>query len=147
MKISAKGRYGLASMAFLARYVTSETPTTILTIAERLSISKIYLEQVFSLLKRAGLVRSSKGSQGGYQLARLPREISAYDVLAAIELSLLEKPGLSTGGAKEMEAALTTCVYTPLDEAIMATLRSVSLEDILVEMDRQKSADSLMYFI
>lgn len=147
MKISAKGRYGLASMAFLARYVTSETPTTILTIAEKLSISKIYLEQVFSLLKRAGLVRSSKGSQGGYQLARLPREISAYDVLAAIELSLLEKPGPSTGGAKEMEAALNACVYTPLDEAIIATLRSVSLEDILVEMDRQKSADSLMYFI
>ena len=58
---------------------------------EKLGISKIYLEQVFSLLKRARLVNSIKGSQGGYQLSRAPRAITAYDILSAIELSLMEE--------------------------------------------------------
>ena len=94
MKISAKGRYGLAAMAFLARISQATSPTTILTISENLGISKIYLEQVFSLLKHARLVTSSKGSQGGYQLARTPQEITAWDVLSAIELPLTEKAGV-----------------------------------------------------
>lgn len=91
MKISAKGRYGLAAMTYLARNYEAGTPITIISISEKLGISKIYLEQVFSLLKRARLVNSIKGSQGGYQLAHAPREITAYDVLASIELSLMEK--------------------------------------------------------
>ena len=69
MKISAKGRYGLAAMTYLARNYAAGTPITIVSISEKLGISKIYLEQVFSLLKRARLVNSIKGSQGGYQLA------------------------------------------------------------------------------
>ena len=86
MKISAKGRYGLAAMTYLARNYASGSPITIISISEKLGISKIYLEQVFSLLKRANLVHSIKGSQGGYQLAREPRAISAYDILSSIEL-------------------------------------------------------------
>ena len=74
MKISAKGRYGLAAMTYLARNYASGSPITIISISEKLGISKIYLEQVFSLLKRARLVNSIKGSQGGYQLAREPRD-------------------------------------------------------------------------
>ena len=53
MKISAKGRYGLAAMTYLARNYASGSPVTIVSISEKLGISKIYLEQVFSLLKRA----------------------------------------------------------------------------------------------
>ena len=98
MKISAKGRYGLAAMAYLAANYAAGTPITIISISEKLGISKIYLEQVFSLLKRAQLVISIKGSQGGYQLAKAPRDISAYDILSAIELSLMEKTASSTTG-------------------------------------------------
>ena len=96
MKISAKGRYGLAAMAYLARNFESGTPVTIISISERLGISKIYLEQVFSLLKRSQLVRSIKGSQGGYQLMRPPGNITAFDVLSAIELGLMEKAGTAS---------------------------------------------------
>ena len=60
MKISAKGRYGLAAMTYLARNYEAGTPITIISISEKLGISKIYLEQVFSLLKRARLVNSIK---------------------------------------------------------------------------------------
>ena len=148
MKISAKGRYGLAAMAFLARIGQANSPTTILTISENLGISKIYLEQVFSLLKHARLVTSSKGSQGGYHLARAAQEITAWDVLAAIELPLTEKAGPATGDAQEaLEQALTNCVYDPLDAAIRKALQGVNLCSILEEADRQKSEENIMYFI
>lgn len=148
MKISAKGRYGLAAMAFLAGVSQESSPTTILKISESLGISKIYLEQVFSLLKHARLVNSSKGSQGGYQLARAPQDITAWDVLSAIELPLTEKPGPATGEAQEdLEQALATCVYDPLDDAVQKALRDVNLCAILDEADRQKSKENIMYFI
>lgn len=63
MKISAKGRYGLAAMTYLARNYASGSPVTIVSISEKLGISKIYLEQVFSLLKRARLVNSIKAAK------------------------------------------------------------------------------------
>lgn len=148
MKISAKGRYGLAAMAFLARIGQANSPTTILTISESLGISKIYLEQVFSLLKHARLVTSSKGSQGGYHLARAAQEITAWDVLSAIELPLTERASPATGDAQEdLEQALTNCVYEPLDTAIRTTLQSVSLRTIIEEEDRRNSEDNIMYFI
>ena len=76
MKISAKARYGLATMIKLAQLYSREENITVLRLAETLHISKIYLEQVFALLKRAQLVVSTKGAQGGYQLARAPETIT-----------------------------------------------------------------------
>ncbi|MDD6383363.1 RrF2 family transcriptional regulator [Mitsuokella sp.] len=148
MKISAKGRYGLAAMTYLARNYEAGTPITIISISEKLGISKIYLEQVFSLLKRARLVNSIKGSQGGYQLAHAPREITAYDVLASIELSLMEKTApAAQEKMPELDRALAARVFDPLDEAIKKTLSAVSLDNILTAIDQEKDADSLMYFI
>ena len=137
MKISAKGRYGLAAMTYLARNYASGSPVTIVSISEKLGISKIYLEQVFSLLKRARLVNSIKGSQGGYQLSRAPREITPYDILSSIELSLMEETApAAQEKMPELDRALAACVFTPLDEAIQKTLSSVSLDDILTAIDK-----------
>lgn len=145
MRISAKGRYGLAALVYLARRYESDTPVTIISIAEEMGISKIYLEQVFSLLKRAQLVSSIKGSQGGYKLARKPREISAYDILATIELSLMEEAAAATEKMPEFDRAIAACVYAPLDKAVKESLSSVNLDDILTAIDQE--AMSLMYFI
>jgi Rrf2 family transcriptional regulator, cysteine metabolism repressor len=91
MRISAKGRYALAAVISMAQQYSNGEYITVISISEKLGISKIYLEQVFSLLKRGGLVRSVKGSQGGYQLARTPGRINVLDVLSAVENSLFEK--------------------------------------------------------
>ena len=147
MKISAKGRYGLAAMTYLARNFASGSPITIISISEKLGISKIYLEQVFSLLKRAQLVNSIKGSQGGYQLAHEPREISAYDILSSIELSLMEKVSPAAEKMPALDRALAAKVFTPLDEQLKETLSAVSLDDILTAIEAEKETDSLMYFI
>ena len=148
MKISAKGRYGLAAMTYLARSYAAGAPITIISISEKLGISKIYLEQVFSLLKRARLVNSITGSQGGYQLSRAPRAITAYDILSAIELSLMEEAApASPEKMPELDRALASRVYRPLDEAIHKSLAAVTLDEILTAIDEEKDASSLMYFI
>ena len=92
MRISAKGRYALAAVISMAQQYHSGEFITLISISEKLGISKIYLEQVFSLLKRGELVTSVKGAQGGYQLARIPRQISALDVLTAEDDRLEVKP-------------------------------------------------------
>ena len=75
MKISTKGRYGLKAMFELAcRY--GETPVSIRAIAEAQGISEHYLEQLFKKLRKAGVVQSIRGAQGGYALARPPEEIT-----------------------------------------------------------------------
>ena len=146
MKISAKGRYGLVAMTHLAQNFNTGTPITIISISNKLGISKIYLEQVFALLKRAKLVTSIKGSQGGYQLMYKPTDITVYDILAAIELSLME-PTFSESKFPELDKAINTCVYEPLDKNIFDLLKSVTLEDILNAVNKEMDAASMMYFI
>ena len=146
MKISAKGRYGLVAMTHLAQNFENGTPITIISISQKLGISKIYLEQVFSLLKRAKLVTSIKGSQGGYQLSNKPNEITVYDILSAIELSLME-PTISESKVSELDRAINACVYDPLDKRIFELLESITLEDILQAVNREMDTSSLMYFI
>lgn len=147
MRISAKGRYGLAAMTHIAMNYEAGQPITIIRISDTLGISKIYLEQVFSLLKRAGLVLSIKGSQGGYQLANAPKDITVYDVLAAIEASLTEK---ADDTVKEKSPLLDTAmkekVFNRIDDTIKLVLEDVTLEDLVHEVEN-KQTDNLMYFI
>ena len=148
MKISAKGRYGLAAMSYIAQNYRTGSPITIISIAEKLGISKIYLEQVFSLLKRAGLVTSIKGAQGGYQLVQAPAAITVYDILGAIELALVEKAEDTVKEqAPALDKALQQAVFEVIDSTLQEKLQAISLQDILNETEKQKSAGDFMYFI
>ena len=148
MKISAKGRYGLAAMSYIAQNHRTGSPITIISIAEKLGISKIYLEQVFSLLKRAGLVTSIKGAQGGYQLVQAPAAITVYDILGAIELALVEKAEDTVKEqAPALDKALQRAVFEVIDSTLQEKLQAISLQDILNETEKQKSAGDFMYFI
>jgi Rrf2 family protein len=91
MRISAKSRYALAAVIHMARLWGTGEPVTVPSIAEKLGLSKIYLEQSFALLRRGGLVGASKGAQGGYLLAPAAEEITVFDVLSASELPLWKK--------------------------------------------------------
>lgn len=75
MRISAKGRYALAAIISMAQQYNSGEHITVISISEKLGLSKIYLEQVFALLKKAEIVSSAKGAQGGYQLTRMPGQM------------------------------------------------------------------------
>jgi Rrf2 family protein len=121
---------------------------TVISISEQLGISKIYLEQVFSLLKRGGLVTSVKGAQGGYLLTRMPREITAYDVLSAVEISLFESAeNTVTEKAPHIDSAMKSLTFNALDEAAKLSLKKTSLEDLVLESEKHKGKDGLMFFI
>jgi len=148
MRISAKGRYALAAVINMAENHNNGEYITVVSISEKLGISKIYLEQVFSLLKRGGIVISVKGAQGGYQLARMPRQITVLDVLSAVELSLFE-PAEETVQAKapEIDTAMRSSVFDVIDSAVKKTLEKITLSDLVNEVEKHKADQGLMFFI
>ena len=87
MKLSTKGRYGVKAMLDLAIH-NSEGQIALKNIAERQEISENYLEQLFAILKKAGLVKSIRGAQGGYILANEPYKTTVGSILRALEGSL-----------------------------------------------------------
>lgn len=148
MKISSRCRYGIASMISIASSNNVNEQVTILSISEKLGISKIYLEQVFSLLKRSGLVISIKGSQGGYKLSKSPEDITAYDIIQAIETSLFEKTERSVSDSViEIDNVMGELIFERLDIAIYEKLSKVTLKDLALEVKNQTKRDNTMFYI
>ena len=148
MRISAKGRYALASTIHMAQIHNNNEYITLISISEKLGISKIYLEQVFSLLKHGGIVSSIKGAQGGYQLTRVPQQITVYDILRSVETTLFEHAEETiTGSFPEIETAMNSVIYHPLDHVIKSTLQGITLYDLVSEAEKHKSDQSFMFFI
>ncbi len=148
MRISARGRYALAAMIDLAKNYADGNFITVTSIADRLGISKIYLEQVFSMLKKGGVVISVKGSQGGYQLASTPHQITAYDVLYPVETSIFDiTDDTVKNEAPEIEVAMRNLVFDDLDKAVEAPLKRVTLYNLINEAEKQRTDMGYMYFI
>jgi Rrf2 family protein len=148
VRISTKGRYALAAVTHMAGHYESAENLTVISIAERLGTSKIYLEQIFSLLKRGGLLNSAKGAQGGYQLTRVPRQITVADVLSAVELSLFEETkSAMSGNAPEIDMAIRLSVFDVLDKQIKDTLINITLEDLVLAAEKYKSDGNMMFYI
>ena len=144
MKISAKSRYALAALVYMAQHSAANEPTTVLSLSENLGISKIYLEQVFSLLRRGDVVTSIKGAQGGYRLTREPSNISIFDIFSAIETSMFERTESTVASSSEtIERAMFGVVFEPLDNALRSTLTAISLEDIV----SKAAKNDYMYYL
>lgn len=138
MKLSTKGRYGLRAMIDLADY-SEETPQSIMNIATRQSISDSYLEQLMAKLKKAGLITSIRGAQGGYVLAKESTEISVGDILRALEgdLSPVNCAGLNgAGGCDASGNCVTKNVWKRIDDSIQNAVDSIMLNE-LVEDNRK----------
>ena len=148
MRISSKGRYGLAASIVMARNYAGGAYLTVVSLSEQLGISKIYLEQVFSLLKKAGVVNSFKGAQGGYRLSRAPQEISVMEVLTALEQSLFEKTEHSVDRkAPEIENTMQSAVFAEIDRAVLATLSGVSLYTLVTKAEEYTRTEGYMFYI
>ena len=116
MKLSTKGRYGLRALIDLAQN-GGEQPVSITSISTRQDISERYLEQLMSMLKKAGIVRSVRGAGGGYVLVKRLEDISVGDVLRALEGSLEPVDCVafedSINGIKSAHSAGMTTVMVP----------------------------------
>ena len=145
MKISARGRYALASCIILSDHYSRNTLVSLQSISKELDISKIYLEQVFSLLKRGGVVESVKGANGGYKLARGIRTITIYDILEPIESGIFEKTKVTfKGSSTGIEKAMESVVYEPLDEVVLNQLNSITL-DVLYQKSKEDDNQYMFY--
>ena len=107
MKISTKGRYGLKAVLDIAMH---DDASSLRSIAARQCISENYLERLIAMLKKAGIVNSLRGAQGGYVLARPAEEISVGEVLRALEGDLNPVDCAEIDGSGDFCEGADTCI-------------------------------------
>ena len=130
MKLSTKGEYGLYAMYYLASQA-GEGPQPLRAIAE-MNVPEQYLEQLLGSLRRAGLVTTVRGAQGGYQLSRPPQEITVGDIIDATEGPLTISECLSdTESCHKSGQCPARRVWESLSNSINALLQSITLQDML----------------
>jgi Rrf2 family protein len=142
MKLSTKGRYGLRAVLDLA--MNGETEAVALSgISERQNISISYLEQLIAKLKKAGIVKSIRGAQGGYLLARKPEEISVGDILRTLEgdLNIVDCAEILGGGetCSGSDLCVTKYVWMRISDSINNTVDTMMLSELVEESKRVRA--------
>jgi Rrf2 family protein len=131
MKISSKEQYGLRAMAELAaRY--GQGPVPLAEVAEAQGLSRDYLEQIVPALREAGLVQSTRGAHGGYQLARAPETMTVGQVLRALEGEIFPLPCVSED-LKECDRShmcTARAVWTKVHARVSETLDEMTMADL-----------------
>lgn len=131
MKISTKGRYAVRLMLDLATYNTGE-PVSVKDVASRQEISDKYLEQIISILNRAGFVRSIRGPQGGYMLTKSPKEYTVGMILRLTEGDLTTVDCFAGGVECERRAnCVTSKIWSKIDDAVNGVIDGITLEDLV----------------
>ena len=132
MMISTRGRYALRVMLDLAQQ-TTDRYVPLKEIANRQEISEKYLEQIISILNKAGFVRSVRGPQGGYSLSRTPADYTVGMILRLTEGSLcpVDCAAEENGSCDREDTCVTRMLWKKLDDAISSVVDHVSLEELL----------------
>ena len=138
MKISTKGRYGVTAMYELALHY-GDGPISLKSIALKQGISEHYLEQLICTLRNNGFVKSVRGAQGGYMLAKEPAEITIAEIITAMEgpIAIVDCL-LADASAKEQTCAKaglcgTRGIWAKVCNSITNVLDSITLADLCQE--------------
>lgn len=155
MKLSTKSRYGLRALFDMA-YHAGNLPAQIKDISRRQGISPRYLEQIFQDLKKAGLLKSKRGPQGGYILARKPQEITVREIVRAAEgeMALVDCATETKARRKKCtydNVCVTQKIWLEATRRLNEYFDSVTLKDLCEEgknLGLEKELDHrFMYFI
>ncbi|MBT3171569.1 MAG: Rrf2 family transcriptional regulator [Rhodospirillaceae bacterium] len=136
MKLGTKGRYAVMAMVDLAGSTVmngKSSPMTLADIAERQEISLSYLEQLFSRLRKAGLVKSVRGPGGGYMLARAADQLRISDIVMAVDEPIRVtrcNPNSGAGCMPDGGRCVTHDLWEELSNHIYLFLNTVTLEDV-----------------
>ena len=147
MKLSKKSRYGLRALIDLA--VNSRTELVSLgSIAQRNDISAQYLEHVFSAHRKAHIVKSKKGSQGGYFLERDPKEITVAQIVEALEgtYDLEDEVDRNNVGRGDQEA-IQHLIIDRINDCVQEILEDVTLKDLVDAYEGYQDSVEGMYYI
>ena len=141
MRLTTRGRYAVTAMLDVALHDTNN-PVRIAEVARRQDISQSYLEQLFSSLKKNGLVNGRRGPGGGYQLGRKSKTITVADVIDAVNETV---DATRCGGLKNCSGSspcLTHDLWADLSSEIRCFLEGVTLES-LVERRTKKEIKTI----
>jgi Rrf2 family protein len=141
MKLSTRTRYAVRAMIELAQNEANR-PLQLKIIAKRQDISVKYLEQLMAILRSAGLIRSVRGSKGGYVLARPPNQVRLSDILHCLEgpVTTVECVEDSNYCVRAAECAARQ-IWTKVQQAIEEVLQSITLQDVVEIARGEKQLD------
>ncbi|MDY6836249.1 MAG: Rrf2 family transcriptional regulator [Chloroflexota bacterium] len=147
MKVSTKARYAIRAMLELAIY-EREGPMLIRDISQRTGVSEQYLEQLFTRLRTAGLVRSIRGARGGFCLVKSPDQVKISDIVQAMEGSIAPVECVDdTDVCSRVSSCATREVWVAMKEAIDKTLNSLTLQDLARRQELKRRESVEMYNI
>lgn len=148
MFFSKRSRYGIRALIDLAQNAGNGS-IQLSEIADRNDISVKYLEQIFSMLRKAGIIRSIKGPQGGYFLARHSGDLTVADIVAALDGSYyLDREEVQDGGKGEAAAqAVQAEIIEPLNEWVDQFLNALTLKNLVECAEQYGEVLQDMYYI
>lgn len=130
MWISTRAQYGMRALVEVA--LGGERPTSLKTVAERQQLSQPYLEQIFALLRNAGLVESVRGAHGGYRVVRPLTSITALEIVELLEGSVAPVACIEDGDTCERTGQCSTePLWREVDDAVRRVLRATTLADLV----------------
>lgn len=141
MKLSTKGRYGIKAMVDLAINYGMD-PVSIKCISERQNISEYYLEQLFSPLRKASLIKSIRGAQGGYVLNRKPEEITVYELIEVLEGPVEISNCIDHNSCNNVDCCATRLLWAKIKDSIDSVTKSITLKDIVDDYNNMKITNS-----
>ena len=137
MKLSTKGKYGVKAMVELAIHY-GETPVSIKTISQRQNISEYYLEQLFSPLRKAELIKSIRGAQGGYILGREPKDIKVSEVMYVLEGPIEIAECIEGVACNNIDCCATRLLWAKIKNSIDEVMEGITLQDIVDDYNKIK---------
>ena len=146
MKLSTKGRYGVKAMVELAIHYGS-SPLSIKTISQRQGISEYYLEQLFSSLRKAKLIKSIRGAQGGYILNRQPEDITVSDIIEVLEGPIEISDCLDGVTCNNVDCCATRLLWKKIKTSIDEVTNSVTLKDIVEDYKAMKEKNEALKIV
>jgi Rrf2 family protein len=145
VELSCKSQYAILALLEMATHYESGEPMQIRQIAAQQDIPDRYLEQLLATLRRGGIVKSQRGSKGGYLLAREPWKISVFEILECLE-GLDIKPGEDDTNSKSVDSSIVDEIWQEARQAANAVLQQHSLQDLCEERDSRRQLN-IMYYI
>jgi Rrf2 family transcriptional regulator, cysteine metabolism repressor len=150
LKISTRGEYGVRAVLDIALH-SKEGPVTLKSISGRQEISEPYLEQLVGGLRKAGLVTSTRGAQGGYVLGREPSQITIGDLMRVLEgpiapVDCVNEEAGESGGCSNAHRCATRVLWKKLRDSMTEVLDSTTLAD-LIETSNDLNKEESMYYI
>ncbi|MDP4177504.1 MAG: Rrf2 family transcriptional regulator [Bacillota bacterium] len=137
MKLSTKGRYGVKAMVDLAIHYCNE-PESIKNISERQNVSEYYLEQLFSQLRKAKLINSIRGAQGGYVLSRPPEQINIREVMEVLEGPIEISDCIEGEVCDNADCCATRLLWARIKESINSVMETTTLKDMVEDYKTMK---------